>query len=602
VAEYYDRQAKLAANLLQETDARSPAEERQLPVIDAWAKACIEAGPDEETGDVSELPFEPEHSAWARFSVGSETCRKNKCRYKDECFPNAANKRARAANIVVTNYHMLCAHLQVRAATGFDIVLPPFDILIGDEYHAFGDIVSDSFGFSVTSESLKRLGKKMRDLGNPLGIQALEGATRAFFGAMIGLKRDPDRYKARIRANLRPHETKAWEHLKGTLEETKAFYQQQTAHHMKEEDTLANLVERCDKALANLSSAMEDPDGTKDPNAPGRRVHFLEEEERCGLVLASKLIHPGDILSGALYGHHSRERVVKRSCELCGAMHSPNVDCDTQDAPEAIEGEQTSVIGMSATLCTEGGNFKYVAEKMGTPADRDELVAESPFDWPKQCLFIVPETMPEPRGGMEHGAEYRNAVAQHLERIVALAGGRTLGLFTSRKSLEHTYDTISPYCARHRITLLKQGAKSKTRLVEDFKNDITSVLLGTKSFWAGVDIPGEALSVVVIDRIPFPTPDDPILDCIAEQEGSGSFFRYNVPEAIVEFRQAFGRLIRSMECKGVVVCLDRRIITKAYGRSFLRALPPVPKSTKLEHIPDWLHPPPPVPEPAWDEL
>jgi ATP-dependent DNA helicase DinG len=188
---------------------------------------------------------------------------------------------------------------------------------------------------------------------------------------------------------------------------------------------------------------------------------------------------------------------------------------------------------------------------------------------------------------------FKDAVASVMDRTVRLARGRTLGLFTSYRVLEHTFDRVRKTCQQMGITLLKQGDAPRTALIARFKQDISSVLFGTESFWAGVDVPGESLSVVVIDRLPFPTPDDPILDAI-QQYDKEWFAHYSIPRSIVAFKQGFGRLVRSLECKGVVVCCDNRITEKRYGKKFLRSLPKgVPKTTNLDAIADWLGVSPP---------
>jgi ATP-dependent DNA helicase DinG len=157
-----------------------------------------------------------------------------------------------------------------------------------------------------------------------------------------------------------------------------------------------------------------------------------------------------------------------------------------------------------------------------------------------------------------------------VREVCEAADGRTLGLFTSYKTLNASYEELGGF--RHRV--FKQGEAPRTLIAKKFREDVHSVLLGTESFWAGVDVPGESLSCVIIDRLPFPTPDDPIVDAISEKNDRW-FFEYAIPRAVIQFKQGFGRLIRTTEDRGVVVVLDRRILTKSYGRSFIKALPPV---------------------------
>jgi ATP-dependent DNA helicase DinG len=176
-------------------------------------------------------------------------------------------------------------------------------------------------------------------------------------------------------------------------------------------------------------------------------------------------------------------------------------------------------------------------------------------------------------------ANYPGQVAQHVARIVKQARGRTLGLFTSYKNLEAAHGA----CADLPYRIYRQGEGPRTLLVQKFRDDVSSVLLGCESFWAGVDVAGESLSCVVIDRIPFPTPDDPIIDAIAERDKNW-FFNVAVPRAIIAIKQGFGRLIRSETDRGVVVILDRRVSTMSYGRSFLAALPQTSMADEVEDV------------------
>lgn len=489
--------------------------------------------------------------------------------------------------------------------------------------HKAADIARDVFGFRISLETVRRLGRKVRALDNELGVE-LDYAANDFFLLMSGLVRDRDRYKARLTGDYLPVEIESWTQLGEALadaydrfkvraEELLAEYNavhaaglclcghRRSDHDVPEldgnarmdphacvvcefasypchafahdedgtEETLKKIADELggfeilrDRALtvhANLKSAMAPKDNR-------RAVYFLEEDEKRRVSVSSKLVHPSDALTPGLW--------QKRVGYMTGL------------------GPRVAVIATSATLATGEGEFDYVAEELGCPPGYASLVAPSPFDWPNQCLFICPSGMPEPNDPI-----FKEAVAGAVGRIIELAHGRTLGLFTSRRVLDHTFGALVGHCRALGITLLKQGDAPRTKLLETFTRDISSVLLGTESFWAGVDVPGESLSVVVIDRLPFPTPDDPILDVLSSQ--TDNWFReYSIPRATIAFKQGFGRLIRSLECRGVVVCLDNRIVEKRYGKKFLRSIPKgVRKTTDLDAIAEWLGlPVPPPPE------
>jgi len=546
-------------------------EQRMLPVVERWADETERGGIERRSGDMSELPFEPA-GVWHRFSVSSDECKRGRCKFRSGCFAIAASERARQAMLIVTNYHMLYSHLAVYLETGKDVVICPFDVAILDEAHKAPDIARDVFGFELKHGAIHRIVTKIRDDGPELA-EDLEYNSSDFFFRMGELARNRERYKARLTGDYLPAEREAWTKLDtslaGTIEllsykterlESKLELLRQEGLGIGDEadeisDELGDieiLLERANNIRKSLTAAMH-------PLAQARHVFFVEEDNRKRITVSSRLIHAADALTPGLFRKHV-------------------------GYPDQVEpGPKVAVVATSATLATSGGDFDYIAEELGCPPGYDALVAPSPFDWPAQCLFICPTGMPEP-----NAPEFKDAVAANVDRIIRLARGRTLGLFTSRRVLDHTFEAIAKSCASQGIALYKQGDAPRTQLLEKFKSDISSVLLGTESFWAGVDVPGESLSVVVIDRLPFPTPDDPILDALAAR--SDDWFRkYSIPRAMIAFKQGFGRLIRSLECRGVVVCLDNRLMEKRYGKQFLRAIPKgVPKSTRLEAIAEWL--------------
>ena len=232
---------------------------------------------------------------------------------------------------------------------------------------------------------------------------------------------------------------------------------------------------------------------------------------------------------------------------------------------------------VSATLTT-AGTFDFVRRELGVPEGALEVVAETPFDFEKQALLVVPEGLPDPR---EPG--FVDAVTDVVKHVIELCDGRTLGLFTSYKNLNAVYERVVGN--GHRV--LRQGELPRAELTRIFKEDISSVLLGTDSFWTGIDVPGEALTGLVIDKLPFPNMDDPVVDAICARDRR-AFDSYLVPRAIIMLRQGVGRLIRSQSYIGVVVILDRRIADKAYGKRFLRSLPNMLTSRSLESIPRFL--------------
>jgi len=474
--------------------------------------------------------------------------------------------------------------------------------------HKFPDIARDFFGFKFSEGTVKSLAKRVRS--SALADALLKNGNY-FFSAMSGLRRDRNRYKSHLTlACIGDHELRAWRALAPVLDETFDEFASQVAD-ASDEDAEAeanNLRTRAGALRDGLTIAMSE--------APSSGVVcYLDENERGAVSVCSKLVRASDALRPALfqkrtaprpprvaqpnrtqqevdYGFEAHAEPIMDHDPLLDVVLPPTATDGIEDTPmpHPDAGKPVTVIGASATLAT-GTSFAFAIEELGVD-DPETMIAESPFDWPNQALFVVPDGLPEP-----NDKAFPDAVANTVETMIRMAKGSVLGLFTSRRVLAHVYDSIFASCREQGIVLMKQGDAPRTVLVERFRADTSSVLLGLESFWAGVDVPGDALRIVVIDRLPFPTPDDPIVAALSLQDDR-VFWTHSVPRAIVTFRQGAGRLIRAAGDKGVIVCCDKRLITKKYGKQFLRSLPPVPKSTSLATADAWLNPKPP---PAWDE-
>ena len=466
------------------------------------------------TGDMSELDFQPSRALWSRFSISSQRCKAGDCQYRDECFAYVARERAESVDLVVSNYHMLFVHLLVREATSMDLVLPPFDLIVCDEGHRAPDIARDFFGCRVMPRNIRWVGRRLRGMNEKsLGGELIIASERFF--ANLAAYRESDAYRARIKT---PHAVDSSE-LLGLLQDAvrASMRAMSLSHDAKRRRSIRKVWQRAAMVADDIERAMalDDPD----------IVTFIDtfEDEPC---LRTKAISVGDRI---------RQMLLQQT---------------------------ESVIVTSATLSTNN-QFDYIANEFGFE-DVRTVAGTNPFDFSKQSLLVVPDGLPD-----ANDETYPVAVARVLGEIIHLAQGRTLGLFTSYRNLDQAYEYLTTL---NRYQILKQGEMARTALIDQFRDEISSVLLGTDSFWAGIDVPGEALSCVVIDRLPFPTPEDPIVDAIRSRD-SKWFFHYALPRAIIAFRQGFGRLIRKRTDRGVVVVLDERIVTKTYGRLFLKSLP-----------------------------
>ena len=503
-----------------------PRDAHRLKVIQDWAATT-------EMGDVSELPFEP-GKLWNRFSVSSDECSGKDCEFYTPCYANRARDRAVDADVIVANYHLFFADFRVRDATDDNAwVLPDYEVAILDEGHKAADIARDFFGWRLSEFAAKAVGSMLVE---SFTKDTLEGEGAAFFELLAMFAQSPQ-YKARIKIK----DAVPWQGFVDALQVASAEYAERINAELQraltvylsraEKRMVSKLIRkrvRADEMVQAVTDAMQ---------LEGDNVYFIEEDEE------------------------------KRRVALCSKPISV-----AGELREKLFGSGKAVAITSATLAA-GGNFDFVAGELGVDKPKT-LVAQSPFFWGKQAVLITPKDVPEPNDPL-----FTQVAAEMCARTVELARGRTLGLFTSYRGLDAAHAAVLKTGYR----VFRQGDLPRTKLIEEFKKDVNSVLLGTESFWAGVDVPGEALSCVFIDKLPFTPVGDPVLDALQERDRN-CFFKYQVPRAVIAFKQGFGRLIRTTADRGVVVILDRRITTKGYGMMFIGSLPPVRRSTNLENV------------------
>jgi len=496
------------------------ADDPEVRVLLAWADGS-------ETGDRSELDYEPDGRAWAAVSATSEQCIGEACPFAETCFSEQARAAADGADIVVTNYHLLFAHLGVRAKTGLDLVLPEHDVVVLDEAHKAADIAREFLGFRVSHGAMRALGRDAHALGCTRSARELERASDQMFSALGDFARSRG-YHVRLRT-VPPVESRTLRAALVALKTTLADIANDNRQSAEARAQAGKLAARAETSLGNVERALS----CSDPNL----VVSIDEDRDTRGVLVARLLEVGDVLAKELFE------------------------------------PRRSVIVTSATLTTGARDFAFIKGELGC-ADAREIDVPSPFDYGRAALLVVPRGIPDPQS-----MGYVDAVADAFAGVVEHAEGRTLGLFTSYRSLNAAYDRLED-CP---FTVLRQKDAPRSKLVERFREDVSSVLLGAESFWAGVDVPGESLSCVVIDRLPFPHPEDPIIDALSAREPQ-AWGKYCLPRAIIAFKQGFGRLIRSVDDRGVVVVMDPRIVDKGYGAAFVRSLPSMPKTREIGHI------------------
>lgn len=477
-------------------------------------------------GDKSELLIKPSELVWGRFSVSSEACPGSKCSKYSSCFAMKAREAAATAGILVTNYHMLFLNLAYGGS-----VLPASDVVILDEAHEAPDIARDLLGFQVSAGTFRRYARDADKRGYPKLARALRSEADAFFTTLLRFH-DSGHYRGLVRWPL-PFGAEP------LAEAVEAYTKACTKSHLAEHalTSTRRLKEGLDLTDENCVYSI---DVTENRATGERRAQ-----------LRARYVQPGPVLEQQLWGAYA------------------------------------SVVAVSATITTDG-KFDFARRELGAPKASRELIVETPFDFARQAMLVVPDAreLPEP-----NDPSFVETSTRYLLDTIRACGGRTLALFTSYRALNAVYERIVAELARWpaatRPRVLRQGDAPPSVLAETFKADVRSVLLGTSSFWTGIDVPGEALTGLVIERLPFGSPDDPVTIRLGESDRN-SFGTFTVPKAILQMRQGIGRLIRSQADSGAVVLLDRRVTTKSYGARFLRSLPPMRRASSPAAISPFL--------------
>ena len=488
-----------------------------------------------ETGDRAELANLPESlSFWRHIDARSEACLGQKCPDFDPCFITRMRNRAQEADIVVVNHHLFFADLSLRNGN-YGSVLPDYTAVILDEAHLIEDVASEYFGSQVSNYQIDDL---VRDLGMiPIDdVQLDQELTRSvarmarfaddFWMGFRDGRGDEGRYPiipgtfARRNAHGEFEATHLGE-LYSILENAIARVETtlDTVHEKPPE--IEALIRRLRQIRFDLEFIVTGPDK--------KFVYWLERRGR-GVFLRASPIDVAGLLQDKLFD------------------------------------EVPTVVLTSATL-SSGGNFAFIRDRLGLDAAED-LIAESTFDYERQAILYLPPAMPDPRS-----REWHDAAVEEVIKILNATEGRAFVLSTSLAGMQSLFENV---WTEIDYPCLVQGSASKGQLLKRFRETPNAVLFATSSFWQGVDVRGEQLSCVIIDKLPFAVPTDPLVAArqrYIEDSGGSSFYQYSVPQAIIALKQGLGRLIRSTTDRGVLAVLDPRLRTKGYGRTFLQSLP-----------------------------
>jgi len=494
---------------------RRPDEIPLFKAVEAWA-------PETQTGDRAEVADLPDSvDFWREISATSENCIGQSCTLYDACWVTRMRQRALEADLVIVNHHLLCADLAVKDGS-YGQVIPPYDTVILDEAHLLEDVATQYFGVQVSSHRVEELA---RDVEREL--KAAELDAREVRSEIEGLRARADRLFRRLSrapaARLPPNWVveQATEEALAVLQRIEGLRTSLLAIPDRPEP-IAGLAGRALALAVDLAFLFKAEDDS--------HVYFIETRGR-GVFLRATPIDVSARLHDLLF-----DRV-------------------------------RAAVLTSATLAVDGG-FTYVKDRLGIETT-DELLLPSPFHYADQAVLYVPRRMPEPQS-----PAFADHAAEEIVRLLEVSRGRAFVLFTSYANMNAVAERIA---GRVPYPVFIQGEAPRTALLEMFRETKHAVLLATASFWQGVDVAGEQLSCVIVDKLPFASPGDPVVAARIERlraRGGNPFSEYQVPVAVLMLKQGLGRLIRSAADTGILAVLDSRLMRKSYGQRFLESLPP----------------------------
>lgn len=513
----------------------------QFLQIQKWSRR------DDCNGDVADLGFT--YPYWNELISTPETCRAQECRFYNDCYYYRMRFAASESSLVVVNHSLLLADIAMRLNDPNSGLLPAYDHLVLDEAHHLEDTATRAFGIEFNSRRLVTLMDRIRHIrGLDISkerLDVIEELNKGLFTPFQEAQRGEYYFEDGLSEEAQ-HQTQLT--ARDTCNSI-SILQNELLDIAKTDETMRERIEGLTRLCGRAREELHEIVFANNPN----------------------YIRWAETISGG------KGRAEKRV-----TMHlTPISIADVLKSAFWHRPRKGGILLVSATLANSGG-FSYQKKRLGIPDDAHELLVGSPFDYKKQAILYVPAHLPEPSGANSKG--YITSLVDEVERLIRLTHGRAFLLFTSRSMMNSVHDQLF---GRLPYPFFKQGDLPPGKLVQEFKESGNGCLFGVQTFWEGVDVQGEALSIVIIDRIPFAVPDSPIAKAriaAIENEGGNAFKDYSIPQAQIRLKQGFGRLIRTRKDKGVVCILDTRILTRYYGPEFVRHLPPSNRASKWSRL------------------
>ncbi len=571
--------------------SRSAEQARTLQRIRDWQRQT-------EVGDIGEVDDLAENEAlWGEITASSDTRLGNRCSHYERCYVTRMRRAAEEARIVIVNHHLFFADLALRGPHP-GRVLPAYDAVIFDEAHQLEDIATDFFGVRISTQRIERLARDVeRALDSLIGVDAalvessvdslfleLRRATTLYFTAMdqAAEGRDGRRELSREALLGEPHE--AWLRLDTALEALSAVAEATVGRIPRLRAvgsgvSLSALSETLEVGQRRADELREALRTIAEPKA--EHVLAVERSER-GVTVSAAPIDLSSLLRARVFESVSAAVLTSATLTSDSGRASPSRAFVSASEPPP-DSQRLVAAGSELAANPRSGPFGFLRTRLGLHdlvSEVVELTVPSPFDYAERALLYTPRDLPSP-----NQPDFVQQAAARIEQLIRITGGGAFVLTTSLRSMRLLYAELGQRLPT--FPLLVQGSAPKPQLLERFRRDGNAVLVATSSFWEGVDVPGHALRLVVLEKIPFAVPTDPLVrarSAALEARGLNPFIHYSVPAAAIALKQGFGRLIRSRTDAGIVALLDERLHRKGYGRQLLSSLPPAGRTDELARV------------------